>query len=250
MPIYIGGNELDNLAIGANELDKAYAGTDVIYEKNQYTYEFLETLWFNKSIGEYVRTDIGLENFNYTIKVHLASGTQTDSTYNNSVMLGTSSKENAETSSLFAVTLNSAAYSHTGISLYLGFRWYNGIPTSRYYMETAYLAQSASRESVLTMKRGTSSYVPINPSYMSSSVNVDMPITEICDPTMPLIINGILYNTGIRPFRYVNMDYYEITIYDENDVLKHDLKPARRSDNVTGFYDVITNKFYEKQSIT
>lgn len=33
MPIYIGGNELDNLAIGANELDKAYLGTSLLYEK-------------------------------------------------------------------------------------------------------------------------------------------------------------------------------------------------------------------------
>ena len=33
MPIYIGGNELNNLAIGANELDKAYAGTSLLYEK-------------------------------------------------------------------------------------------------------------------------------------------------------------------------------------------------------------------------
>ena len=241
MPIAIGNNALDNIAIGGNELDKAYLGNTLLWEREHYTYRFVEWLGFDKTIGQYVITDFGIDDFNWTVNANLQSGTERNSNYNNQQLLGTNWVGNIR--SPFFCYVSRGSSSKTAIAIYLGYTWYDGITGHEF--ETYYFCQSTSREAILTLKRGNSSFVPIKPEYASSSAPTNDPITYTPNSNVVFVINGGISNNNVIPFRYCNMYYYEITILDENNNTVHDLKPAERNDGVLGFYDTVTGKFYQ-----
>lgn len=229
MPIYIGAHKCDNAIVGANECDKIFAGTDLIFSR--VSYKMLDYIGVTGT--QCIETNILVTNFNWKTVAEFIPGTSYDTSQTWKLLLGTS--DNKYT--LFAgYQSHQSGYPETQFSFYLGYTVAD--PSVRKCYTTSF-AGDASRRNIITMLRGNSTVV-----FPSTGNTVSCPANATITATTPTTVFRA-FGTPSSPWSYNNLQCLGIKIYDENDILIHELLPAERQpDGELGLLDTVTNSFY------
>lgn len=211
-------NNVDNIMVGSNEVDKIYCGSNVIWERESsilpagYTQkEYLQT-----SGEQVIDTGYTPQTDVLQIETQLLYNSQPDKAIAQSRLFG-------------FWTYNSQLYVYTNSNSNALFS-----PSSSVQSNTVY---------TLIAKNGASQkLLQINETRLTNDS-----ATQVADTNNPIYLLAGKYSNA-QPIS--NFDYfytgrmYYCKIYD-NDVLVRDFIPAvRDSDGKAGFYDLVTNQFY------
>ena len=217
--------------------------TDVNYEAGQgihigSDYTLIEYIKNSGNYDQIILTDI-IPNFSDKIEIDMKIGAAVANTVWDKPIFGCS----GSTPSSYRYSTNLyLASNDSNISCYNHFTYESGNTGSNFFIRpsgVSYDGTNAQRQT-LTMSGSTATLGNVSKNF-SNEVN-----NSFIDPQIGIAIFGNISDVGTKNyFNQCNLTVYGVKLYDSNNTLLHDLRPAERGiDGEAGLYDLVTHKFY------
>ena len=235
-------NTGDNLEVDPNtgELNV----TDVDYEAGQgihigADYTLIEYIKNSGNYDQIIITDI-IPVFSDKIELDIKFGAATVETVSDDKFFGCYNNSSAAYSYYGSLYLSSNSYANIGI--YNHFKYESGNTGDNFftYPDGISYDGTSSVRHTLTVQGSTANWNNSTRNF-SSYYN-----QSFSDPQIGIAIFGMNKVSGDADcFSQCNLTVYGVKLYDSNNTLLHDLRPAERGANgEAGLYDLVTHRFY------